>query len=326
MFGASGPSRSPRYPPCPLLPARRAALPARLLPPACPLLPASIPHCCSTCTAASGGPAWQSPPPFRCPTTWPSCSTWSRWSWCSTRPWRRCVGGWGGCVGVCVGGWGAGRRGRGRRWKRVSRCLVACCSCCLHARLPLLVSTPLQPSPPPVSPPSPQVVFHSAAFQQLHSLRRLMLTGRVPPGRRRMHRRALPHVGPSVTHLAAHGLNLTDTDWSHFKQLQALDLSDSGGRRALPSLLSARVEGAQRRRGGDAEVAFASDRGLPQSSPADVRSGPLLQRHAACLSSCFSLSASPLALPRLALPRLPTRPPPLQTCGWAPTAAACLPL
>lgn len=80
-----------------------------------------------------------------------------------------------------------------------------------------------------LNPAMEEVVFHSAAFQQLHSLRRLTLQGRLPLGRRRGHRRALPHLAPSVTHLAAHGLNLGATEWVHFGHLRALDLSDSGG-------------------------------------------------------------------------------------------------
>ncbi|KAL4444984.1 hypothetical protein ABPG77_004034 [Micractinium sp. CCAP 211/92] len=78
-----------------------------------------------------------------------------------------------------------------------------------------------------LNPAMEEVVFHSAAFQQLHSLRRLTLQGRLPPGRRRGHRRALPHLAPSVTHLAAHGLNLGATEWAHFGHLRSLDLSES---------------------------------------------------------------------------------------------------
>ncbi len=43
-----------------------------------------------------------------------------------------------------------------------------------------------------------------------------------------MQRRALPHLGPSVAYLAAHGLNLGGTDWSLFRHLRSLDLSQSG--------------------------------------------------------------------------------------------------
>ena len=84
-----------------------------------------------------------------------------------------------------------------------------------------------------VNPAMEEVVFASAAFQNLHSLRRLALRGRLPQHRRRMHRRTLPHLSPSVTHLAAHGLNLTATEWCNFRHLRALDLSQSGGARLL---------------------------------------------------------------------------------------------
>lgn len=79
-----------------------------------------------------------------------------------------------------------------------------------------------------LNPAVEEVVFASAAFQHLHCLRRLTLRGRLPQARRRMQRRALPHVGPSVAHLAAHGLNLTATDWAHFRHVRSLDLSHSG--------------------------------------------------------------------------------------------------
>lgn len=79
-----------------------------------------------------------------------------------------------------------------------------------------------------LSPAVEEVVFASAAFQKLRSLRSLTLQGRLPQHRRRMHRRALPHVSPSVTRLTAHSLNLTDTDWSHYRHVQSLDLSHSG--------------------------------------------------------------------------------------------------
>ena len=83
-----------------------------------------------------------------------------------------------------------------------------------------------------LNPAVEDVVFHSAALAGLAHLRRLTLQGRLPAHRRRMHRRALPHLGPSLTHLAAHGLNLGDTDWSAARRLHTLDLSHSGAGRA----------------------------------------------------------------------------------------------
>lgn len=80
-----------------------------------------------------------------------------------------------------------------------------------------------------LNPAMEEVVTHSSALAGLSSLRRLTLQGRLPPQRRRTLRRALPHLSPSVTHLAAHGLNLTTTEWAHFRHLESLDLSHSGG-------------------------------------------------------------------------------------------------
>lgn len=76
-----------------------------------------------------------------------------------------------------------------------------------------------------LNPAMEEVVFHSAALAGLQHLRRLTLQGRLPAHRRRMQRRALPRLSPSVTHLTAHGLNLADTDWSHARRLHSLDLS-----------------------------------------------------------------------------------------------------
>lgn len=80
-----------------------------------------------------------------------------------------------------------------------------------------------------LNPAMEEVVFHSAALAGLQHLRRLTLQGRLPAHRRRMQRRALPRLSPSVTHLTAHGLNLADTDWSHARRLHSLDLSHCGG-------------------------------------------------------------------------------------------------
>ena len=112
----------------------------------------------------------------------------------------------------------------GVRWARLAEPASFCLPYHLH-KLCAVVSLELV-----VNPAMEEVVFASAAFQNLHNLRRLALQGRQPQHRRRMHRRALPHLSPSVTHLAAHGLNLTATEWCNFRHLRALDLSQSGGR------------------------------------------------------------------------------------------------
>lgn len=80
-----------------------------------------------------------------------------------------------------------------------------------------------------LNPAMEEVVCHSSALAGLASLRRLTLRGRLPPARRRSQRRALPHLSAGVTHLAAHDLNVSGTDWAQFRQLQSLDLSRSGG-------------------------------------------------------------------------------------------------
>lgn len=96
-----------------------------------------------------------------------------------------------------------------------------------------------------LNPAVEDVVFHSAALAGLQHLRRLTLQGRLPAHRRRMQRRSLPRLSPSVTHLAAHGLNLADTDWSHARRLHSLDLSHCG-RCAAGPLLRRAVGGAAR--------------------------------------------------------------------------------
>ena len=118
----------------------------------------------------------------------------------------------------------------GIRWARLAEPASFCLPYHLH-KLCAVVSLELV-----VNPAMEEVVFASAAFQNLHTLRRLALQGRLPQHRRRMHRRALPHLSPSVTHLAAHGLNLTSTEWCNFRHLRALDLSQTGG--CAPACLS----------------------------------------------------------------------------------------
>lgn len=135
----------------------------------------------------------------------------------------------------------------GIRWARLAEPGSFCLPYHLH-KLSAVVSLELV-----LNPAMEDLVLHSAALQRLACLRQLTLQGRLPAHRRRMHRRALPHLSPSVTHLAAHGLNLADTDWSHFRQLRCLDLSRSGARRApgahaSPQLLACDGQRAARRR------------------------------------------------------------------------------
>lgn len=115
----------------------------------------------------------------------------------------------------------------GIRWARLAEPASFCLPYHLH-KLSAVVSLELV-----LNPAMEEVVSHSAALAGLASLRRLTLRGRLPPARRRTLRRALPHLGPGVTHLAAHDLNVAGTDWSQFRQLESLDLSRSGGCRGV---------------------------------------------------------------------------------------------
>ncbi|EFN57614.1 hypothetical protein CHLNCDRAFT_57172 [Chlorella variabilis] len=109
----------------------------------------------------------------------------------------------------------------GVRWARLAEPASFCLPYHLH-KLAAVVTLELV-----LNPAVEEVVFASAAFLQLHSLRRLTFQGRLPQHRRRVNRRALPHLSRSVMHLAAHGLNITATDWCHFRHIQTMDLSHS---------------------------------------------------------------------------------------------------
>jgi hypothetical protein len=115
----------------------------------------------------------------------------------------------------------------GIRWARLAEPASFCLPYHLH-RLQAVVTLELV-----LNPAMEELVLASSAFQNLPSLKRLTLQGRLPSQRRRVQRRALPQVGPGVAHLAAHGLNLTATDWCHFRSLRTLDLSHSGAHARL---------------------------------------------------------------------------------------------